>query len=176
MSITIFLFRYFLSSHLPLEISSFATISCTAAPAIVYQGGAGSPPSPRALPYWSGAYLIITDAKNWSKLIITDEAKTSAIWTTWVEKLWTIYHSQFRYNEVTDFPLIKMITINKDKDKDYYGKDKDDKDENKVEVKRAHRLPNATRLATRPPRPPTSHVAISRFWKYKDLWQICIRK
>ena len=25
-----------------------------------------------------------------------------------------------------------MITINKDKDKDYYGKDKDDKDENKV--------------------------------------------
>ena len=40
-----------------------------------------------------------------------------------------IYHSQFLYNEVTDFPLIKMITINKDKDKDYYGKDKD---ENKV--------------------------------------------
>ena len=40
-----------------------------------------------------------------------------------------IYHSQFLYNEVTDFPLIKMITINKDYDKDYYGKDKD---ENKV--------------------------------------------
>ena len=172
MSITIFLFRYFLSSHLPLEISSFATISCTAAPAIVYQGGAGSPPSPRALPYWSGSYLIITDAKNWSKLIITDEAKTSPIWTTWSRNCeWLTIH-----NEVTDFPLIKMITINKDKDKDYYGKDKDDKDENKVEVKRAHRLPNATRLATRSPRPPTSHVAISRFWKYKDLWQICIRK
>ena len=43
-----------------------------------------------------------------------------------------IYHSQFLYNEVTDFLLIKMITINKDKDKDYYNKDKDDKDENKV--------------------------------------------
>ena len=43
-----------------------------------------------------------------------------------------IYHSQFLFNEVTDFLLIKMITINKDKDKDYYNKDKDDKDENKV--------------------------------------------
>ena len=43
-----------------------------------------------------------------------------------------IYHSQFLYNEVTDVPL---ITITKDKDKDYYGKDKDDKDENKVAKK-----------------------------------------
>ena len=43
-----------------------------------------------------------------------------------------IYHSQFSYNEVTDFLLIKMITIIKDKDKDYYGKDKDERDENKV--------------------------------------------
>ena len=43
-----------------------------------------------------------------------------------------IYHSQFSYNEVNDFPLTKMITIIKDKDKDYYGKDKDDRDENKV--------------------------------------------
>ena len=93
----------FLSSPLPLEISIFATISRTATPAIVYQGGAGGPPSPRALPNWSGPHLIITDAKNWSKLIITDGAKTSAMWTTWVEKLWMIYHSLFLYNEVTDW-------------------------------------------------------------------------
>ena len=42
--------NFFLFSPLPLEISIFATISRTAAPAIVYQGGARSPPSPRALP------------------------------------------------------------------------------------------------------------------------------